>query len=312
MGDRIKLMGMQGSPYTRKMLAVLRHRHIAYEYMMGMPASDAPPELPKSNVALLPTFYLPNAAGELEARVDSTPIIRRLEQDYSPRSVIPGNPVVAFINDLIEDYADEWLTKAMFHYRWSFTKDATQAGTVLPLWLQPEMDNETLTKVSMALSKRQASRLYVVGSNDITGPIIEASFKRFLSIMDSLLQAQSFVMGERPGSADFALYGQLTALTHFDPTPMAETLKNAPRVYAWVDRLEDLSGQQPGDWWSADSMPENVSQLLKEIGRSYVPAMKANAAALMAGADRVGAEIDGQAWSQKPFPYQGKCLQWLN
>jgi hypothetical protein len=39
--------------------------------------------------------------------------------------------------------------------------------------------------------------------------------------------------------------------------------------------------------------------------------MLANARALKAGAATVETEIDGQAWVQNPFPYQGKCLTWL-
>ncbi|HBP14871.1 MAG TPA: glutathione S-transferase, partial [Gammaproteobacteria bacterium] len=56
--------------------------------------------------------------GELEAVVDSTPIIRRLESEIPGRSVIPEDPVIRFLDYLLEDYGDEWLTKAMFHYRW--------------------------------------------------------------------------------------------------------------------------------------------------------------------------------------------------
>ena len=29
------------------------------------------------------------------------------------------------------------------------------------------------------------------------------------------------------------------------------------------------------------------------------------------GADAVETEIAGRPWTQKPFPYQGKCLTWL-
>lgn len=311
MTDRIKFMGMPGSPYTRKMLAVLRYRRIAYEYMVGMPAYDAPPELPQPKVALLPTFWLPNADGELEALIDSTPLIRRLEQDYSERSVIPSDPVVAFINELIEDYADEWLTKAMFHYRWAYADDIERAGTILPLWLKPDMNDAMLAEQGKAFSDRQINRLRVVGSNETTAPVIEASFKRFLDIMDKLLQSQPYVMGHRPGSADFAIYGQLTALTHFDPTPMAETLQRAPRVYAWVDLMEDLSGAQTGDWWQTGSVPDGIMELLNEIGRTYLPAMKANAATLIAGNEVVETQVDGRPWQQQVFPYQGKCLQWL-
>ena len=39
--------------------------------------------------------------------------------------------------------------------------------------------------------------------------------------------------------------------------------------------------------------------------------MLANAKAVMSGAERVEAVVDGEPWTQPPFPYQGKCLQWL-
>jgi hypothetical protein len=73
----LTLLGVPGSPYTRKMLAVLRYRRIPYKLIVGSHRRDL--GLPKPKVQLLPTFYLPNAAGEIEAVVDSTPLIRRLE-----------------------------------------------------------------------------------------------------------------------------------------------------------------------------------------------------------------------------------------
>ena len=39
--------------------------------------------------------------------------------------------------------------------------------------------------------------------------------------------------------------------------------------------------------------------------------MIANARALKAGAEVVRTEVGGRPWEQQPFPYQGKCLQWL-
>ena len=84
--------GVPGSPYTRKMLAYLRFRHIGYQLLIGDQASHM--NLPEAKVQLLPTFYLPNDQGEIEAVVDYTPLIRRFEQDFIGRAAIPQHPVL--------------------------------------------------------------------------------------------------------------------------------------------------------------------------------------------------------------------------
>ncbi|MGI9324330.1 MAG: glutathione S-transferase N-terminal domain-containing protein [Pseudomonadales bacterium] len=310
--EPLKLKGVPGSPYTRKMLAYMRFRHIAYELLIG--DQSAALGLPEAKVSLLPTFYLPNANGELEAVVDSTPLIRRFEGEFSGRAAIPDNPVLNFLNYLIEDYADEWLTKAMFHYRWYYDADIDMAGTVLPHWSNIQATADQLKQLKRYVAERQISRLYVVGSNDTTAPVIEASYQRFLRIMDTLIEKQKFVLGARPSSADFGIYAQLTQLAKFDPTPAAECLGTAPRVYAWTDLVDDLSGQPATEdgWMSVKDVPAMLGGLLDEIGRTYAPALLANAEALQAGHKQMETSIDGQPWEQPAFPYQAKCLQWIN
>jgi glutathione S-transferase len=305
------LSGAPGSPYTRKMLSVLRYRHIPYRFLLT--GHNVPENLPKPKVALLPTFYLKEGDGAYEAAVDSTPLIRRFEKAFAGRNVVPADPVVEFIDYLLEDYADEWLTKAMFHYRWHYKADIDRAAAILPMWRGITAPKDELAKLSKLFADRQISRLYVVGSNDTTAPVIEASYQRFLDALSAHLEAQPFLMGGRPGGSDFGVFGQLTQLTHFDPTPMEETLARSPRVFAWVDIMEDLSGLEPtdGDWMKRDAIPKTIRGLLAEVGRVYAPALIANAKALAAGAETVETEIDGKRWTQQPFPYQGKCLQWL-
>ena len=43
---------------------------------------------------------------------------------------MPGSPYTCEM--VIEDYADEWLTKAMFRYRWNYEADIETAGEILP------------------------------------------------------------------------------------------------------------------------------------------------------------------------------------
>lgn len=307
----LQLLGAPGSPYTRKMLALLRYRRIPYAMRWGG-HQNPPPGLPVPKVRLLPTFYFPTPDGAVEAVVDSTPIIRRLERSYAGRSVLPTDPVLAFLDYLIEDYADEWLTKAMFHYRWHHKADRDNAGPILVHWSNPRLSREAGERAAAAITKRQFERLYVVGSNDTTAPIIEASYHRFLELLDAQVERAGYLLGSRPSAADFAVFGQLTQLGIIEPTPAA-ILARWPRLRSWLDRVDDLSGLEPTDqdWSSRADAAANLRPLLCEIGRVYAPFLLANAAAAAAGDTEVRTTIDAQPWVQPTFPYQAKCLEWL-
>lgn len=307
----LPVRGSPGSPYTRKMLALLRYRRIPYRYLQG--GDDGSSGLPQPKVKLIPVFYFSDESGELVAEVDSTPIIRRLEAEYPGRSVIPSDPVVALLDSLLEDYGDEWLTKAMFHYRWYYQDDIDMAASVLPHYADVSQTDEKIAAMKQVFSDRQISRLYVVGSNDTTAVVIEDSYKRFLSCLNNHLKHFPYIMGNRPGSADFGCLGQLTQLTQFDPTPSKIAAAGFPRVHAWVSKMEDLSGVEIADdgFVQANDLPPTILELLKEVGRTYVPVMLANANALENSLESVEALVEGKEWVQEPFPYQGKCLQWL-
>ena len=308
----IKLVGGTGSPYTQKMVALLRYRQVPYQIVWGDPGqacSQLGIEAPRP--VFMPTFFFTGDNGPV-AECDSTPIIRRLEQLFSGRSVLPNDPALAFIDYLIEDFADEWCTKFMFHYRWYYEPDADNAGTLLPLGMDVGLAPEPHQQFKQHIAKRQIERLYVVGSNDITEPVIDASYRRFLSVMESHLQEQPFTLGHRPGAGDFGLFGQLTQLVGFDPTSRAIAHEISPRTVAWVDQLYDQSGLEPddADWKPLEDQPGSLTELLAEIGRVYAPAQLANAAAAQRGDKTWDATIDGAPWTQRTFPYQAKCLGW--
>jgi hypothetical protein len=201
----------------------------------------------------------------------------------------------------------------MFHYRWYHEADATKARRVLPFWGATNVTDEAIAPFQKMFGEHQIERLRVVGSNDVTTDVIEESYKRFLSVFDAQLQDSRFLFGRRPASSDFGIMGQLTCLALFDPTPAAVTLERSPRIYAWTEVLEDLSGMEPddGDWTNPDEIPDSFRLLLAEVGRFHAPFLLANADAVERKAERVETEIAGRPWVQKPFPYQRKCLGWL-
>jgi glutathione S-transferase len=311
----LKLIGGTASPYTRKMIALLRYRRIPYSIIWGDPGQVLESMgLEKPRPGLLPTFLFPGEGDSLVPTTDSTPIIRRLEDEVAGRSVIPTDAALAFINYLLEDFGDEWCTKYMFHYRWYPAADADNAGSLLPLGMMPTIDTDSWQQFKDHFSARQIERLWVVGSNDTTAASIDASYRRFLALMEAHFENLPFLLGGRPGSADFAIYGQLTQLVGFDPTPRAITHEVSLRTVAWVDLMEDQTGLEPqdSDWGDIESLPDSLKQILGEVGRVYVPALLANNQAVKRGDKTWEAEIDGCQWKQKTFPYQAKCLKWIN
>jgi glutathione S-transferase len=312
-----ELMGAPGSPYTRKMLATMRYRQIPYRLERQSRSVTSTDDKhrktrPDAKPALLPTFYFEDENGTPIAVTDSSPLIRKFEKEYEGRSVIPSDPALAFIDMLLEDYGDEWLTKAMFHYRWYYDADINKAGDILPRWGGVNTPEEKAQQMGEYIKERQIGRLSYVGSNEVTKPIIEESFKRLIKMLDAHFTDYPFLLGERPGSCDFAFYGQLTCLALFDPTPQALILEY-PRVYAWVEIVEELSGYlvSDDDWIDIDNPPETLKPILNEVGRLYAPYLVGNAKAVMAKAEKLEMELDGQPWEQNPFTYQAKCLKWL-
>jgi glutathione S-transferase len=308
----LKLVGVHGSPYSRKMRAVLRYRRIPHRWIVRLSKDDQ--DIPEVPVALIPVLVFPGEGGAAdEAMIDSTFQIRRLEERRRERSLIPPDPAIALLDFLIEDFADEWLTKAMFHYRWAFDADAAKAAAILPRWARTDAPEEVVEKFSRVFRERQVGRLAIVGSSESTAPLIEESYRRLLRALDAHLREQPFVAGARPGTADFGLFGQLSQLALFDPTSAAIALEESPRVVAWCHGVEDLSGLEvsDADWLARDAVPETLRALLAETGRVYVPFLLANAAAIERGDPRVRCEIGGRTWVQKPFPYQAKCVRWL-
>ena len=102
----LTLIGHEASPYSRKMRAVLRYRRILHRWMVRFgPAYEAPPPVP---VDVIPILVWHDAKGAMtESMIDSTPQIARLEREFSARSLRPPDPVTAWLDALIEDFADE-------------------------------------------------------------------------------------------------------------------------------------------------------------------------------------------------------------
>ena len=172
MSKPVKVFGNVGSPYTQKILSLLRYRNIPYTVSWGDVVHNLSLlKIDPPKPVLLPTLVFKDENNLNVCKTDTTPIIRELEKLYKPKSVIPPSPVLAFLNYLLEDFADEWTTKYMFHYRWYFHEDAENAKKMLVLQHKLNIDNESLKLFGDVIADRQINRLWVVGSNDDTAEL---------------------------------------------------------------------------------------------------------------------------------------------
>ena len=203
--DTIRILGDWGSPYTMKMLAVLRfyrspHRYVTGAARAGMFESGlerprpcaarhhpclppAPTRVAHPRVRPLRYPPHPPCAPDLsgarsgrqlaptfyfgdEPMVDSTPIIARMEAEgVGGRSLVHPDPALQFLSKLIEDFGDEWCTKMMYHYRWDLDADQEKASNFLMLSSNPALPERALQERATFIRERQVGRLDFVGSN---------------------------------------------------------------------------------------------------------------------------------------------------
>ena len=239
-GGAYRVIGIESSPYAVKVRAVMRYRRLPHAWVARSPRFFA--ETQHVRPLIMPVVQYPDG----EYRTDSTPILLDLEDRHADRSILPDAPDQAFLALLIEDMADEWLTKSLFHYRFSHAPDRRFAGSWVMDDAHPDIDADELETVTAAFVARQTERMPLVGCTKENGPHFERFYEAVLEILERFVATDRFLFGSRPSIADFGLYGQLSTLST-DPTPGALIRAKAPRALHWIWRTADASGVE-GAW----------------------------------------------------------------
>ncbi len=306
MTDQYRLIGDLGSPYSMKMRALMRYRRIPFVWVLR--TESVAREIALVRPPVIPVLQYPDGS----FHVDSTPLFYELEiRHRGQRSVIPDDQGLAFLSHLIEDMADEWMTKMMFIYRWWRGVDQRYCSYWLVQGSQHPIGEDDAKKLADMISDRQVSRMPLVGCTESTRPIIEESFLHIIDILNKHLEFSKYLFGSRPTLADFGIFGQLSQLNH-DPTSLEIMREKAPRLCSWIARLDDASGEEEGKWISAeDSLPNAVMDLLTVTGDIYLPFLLANAKAFEAEEEMFSLTLLDKTYEQGTFKYQAKCLYWL-
>lgn len=295
------IYGSEYSPFSMKVRSYFRYKNISHEWRPR--TFDNMAEF--QALAKLPLVPLVHRLSDGEVLQDSTPIIEKLEDRHGGPLVTPSNAAAGFISALIEEYADEWVNKPMFHYRWWREVDQIAVSEGLAKNLKPKGSGEEQANLSVQLRERMVPRLSFVGSSAQNKETIEASFITLLKSLEPIFQKRTYLFGGKPSLADFGLFGQVYCCRQ-QPTTLA-ILEEFPAVQAWLDFM--LDPKVVGDWDAWDDVNADLKLLLEiQIGGLYLPWANANSKALRAEESTFNVTLMGREFTQDTIKYAGRSL----
>src|SRR3979490_801391 len=277
---RYRLIGSTASPYAIKLRALLRYRRIPFDWVIMTKALRKETEHLRPN--LIPVLQYPDGS----FRGETTTLAYDLEARHRGRSVIPDDKAIAFVCDLLEDFADEWAVKPLFMYRWWDPEDQAYVSRwAAEEWSVSDAEAGSAEEIEH-FRIRQIARMPILGATAENKPLLEESYRRILAAFEPHVGMTSYLFGRRPSLADFAWFGQLSEMAT-DPTPMRILREKAPFTDHWVRRLDDASGID-GEWYPRErALGGWVETLLRIAGELYLPFLVANAEAFAVGLERL-------------------------
>ena len=296
------IIGSEESPYSVKVRAYYRYKGIAHDWTGRGEAQELFAK--HARLPLVPLVVM----AEDRAMQDSTPIIEAVEAAHPQPTIHPPDAALRFLSALLEEFADEWGNKWMFHMRWAREVDQVEVSERFARAGLPRngpVDEAKVQELARNIRERMVPRVWFVGANDVTAPQIEQSLADTLALLDAHLAARPYLLGGRPALADFGLWGQIYECSR-DPTAGAVVAK-APSVVAWIERMADAETLGDFEEWPALA-PTLLPLLRDQVGGLFLPWSVANAAAIAAGEDEFDVTLKGQRWTQKPQKYHARSL----
>jgi len=234
-----RLFGAETSAYSTKMRSYLKYKAFAFDWVPR--TLETEDELKRlSRFGTLPVLV--TASGF--AVHDTTPMMEALEADSPEPSATPADPATAFLACVLEEYADVWLAKAAFHYRWTRKKDQRLAAQRSIEEYYPSGvpgDKKATEERAIETMTGQLKTMQLEGE---LGSTVEKSFKKFIKLLDDHLKKHLFIFGDRPSIADFAIAGQLIQMMK-DPTPAKIIEKDGEFVAKWCEFMSAPTASGP-------------------------------------------------------------------
>ncbi len=289
-----RLFGAETSAYSTKMRSYLTYKGVPFDWTPRTQESED--ELRRvSRFATLPVLV--TASGF--AVHDTTPLIEALEADSPEPSATPADPVTGFLACVLEEYADVWLAKAAYHYRWTRKKDQRLAAqrTIEDYYVTtPPEDKKAAEDLAIETMTGQLRTMQLEGE---LGGAVEKSFKKFVKLLDDHLRKHLFIFGERPSIADFAIAGQLIQMLK-DPTPAKIIEKDGEFVAKWCEFMTAPTASGP--FAALDDLKDTLAPLFADdLAHFFLPWAAENLESSLAGAETFAVTFGKEALTLAPL-----------
>jgi glutathione S-transferase len=289
-----RLFGAETSAYSTKMRSYLRYKGVPFDWTPRTQETEE--ELKR--VSRFPTLPILVTASGFAVH-DTTPMMEALEADSPEPSATPADPALAFLACVLEEYADAWLAKTVFHYRWTRKKDQRLAAarTIDDYYVtSPPADRKAAEELALESMTGQLKTMQLDGD---LGDALEKSFKRFVKLLDEHLRKHLFIFGERPSIADFAIAGQLIQMMK-DPTPAKIIEKDGEFVAKWCEFMSAPTASGP--FAALDDLGETLAPLFRDdLALFFLPWAAENLENSLAGAETFTVTLGKDAVTLTPL-----------
>ena len=218
---------------------------------------------------------------------DTTPMIRWFEEQHQAHPVIPSDPVLRFIANLIEDYADEWLWRPAMWWRWMPRGSRVNLGRRIADEILGDFPGPAFLKAIYFGWRQRRTWLWGDGMTRDNSAQIRDMYPQQLAALEQIFSERPFLFGEQPGIADYGYFASM--FRHFgnDPDSSIVMRQTAPGVHAWLARMWNARASafsEPPQW----SLPEGegMNFILRDICSVYLPYLHQNACAFRDGQRR--------------------------
>ncbi len=289
-----RLFGAETSAYSTKMRSYLKYKGVAFDWTPRTEESED--ELKR--VSRFPTLPILVTASGFAVH-DTTPMMEALEADSPEPSATPADPALGFLACVLEEYADAWLAKTVFHYRWTRKKDQRLAAAraIDDYYVTSAPPNRKAAE-DLAL-ETMTGQLKTMQLDGELGDVLEKSFKRFVKLLDEHLRKHLFIFGERPSIADFAIAGQLIQMMK-DPTPAKIIEKDGEFVAKWCEFMSAPTASGP--FAALDDLKETLAPLFQDdLALFFLPWAAENLESSLAGAETFTVTLGKDAVTLTPL-----------